>query len=107
MNEKETKKLLQKSIVRTSDDFTDQLMNKIAMEEKQVPSLTFPLLPVLITCFAVLLAAIALSRWASTMTLEMDLVNPAVLKRVFQIGIALFLIFTGNVVYKLKKRLSY
>lgn len=107
MKEEEAKNLIRKSVVKTSDDFTDQLMNRIALEEKKVPSVKLRILPLFIGCIAILGISIVLSWWLSGLSVSNEMVNPSVLKRIFQIGISLFLIISINFIYRFKKNLSY
>ncbi|GAA5032881.1 hypothetical protein GCM10011506_22950 [Marivirga lumbricoides] len=107
MKEEEARNIIQKSVVHTSDDFTDQLMSRIALEEKKVPSVKLRFLPLFIGCLAVLGFAVLLSWWASGLSMSNDMLNPSILKRIFQIGISLFLIISVNFIYSLKKSLSY
>lgn len=100
MNEKHAKKLVQQSLVRTSEDFTDELMHKIELQKRTAP-VKVKWWPPLVACLAVALLGILLSKLFGDNSFF-----TASQKRLFQALLSLFLIFSFYGFYSLKKKVD-
>lgn len=100
MNEKDTKKIVQQSLIKTSGTFTDELMHKIEQQEQRAP-VKINWWPTLAACLAIALLGIFLSQ----LSLKNDLFT-GFQNRLFQILLSLFLIFSFYGLAGLKKKMQ-
>ena len=100
MKEKHIKEIVQQSLMKTSEGFTDKLMHKIERRQAAVP-VRVKLLPVVTAFLATGLLGILLSQlsWENS-------IFEGPLKRLFQAFLSLFLIFSFYKFYEIKTNLK-
>ena len=100
MKEMKTKELVQQSVIKTSEGFTDDLMDKI-QEQKSARPLQVKWWPAVAAYLAVLFVGILVSQ----MTWEYTFLTGA-FKRLSQVLLSLFLIFSFYRFFLLKKKMA-
>lgn len=100
MKEKDTNKLVQQSLLKTSEGFTDELMHKIE-QQKATPPVRVNWWPAIAACLVVGLLGMLISQLSWE-----NIGLTGSVKRLFQAGLALFLIFSFYGFVILKKRME-
>lgn len=100
MNEKQTKELVQQSLIETSEGFTDGLMHRIEQQDNTAP-VKINWWPPVAACIAIGLLGILMSQ----LFRESSFITDSQ-KRLFQALLSLFLIFSFYGFYMLKKKME-
>ena len=101
MKEKETKQIVQQSLMKTSEDFTDELMHRIELEKAAIPVKVNWWLPILGCCGVAILGFLLFQlSWENAL---MD----ASQKRLFQALLSLILIFSCYRFYDLRRNVNF